>query len=492
MKRNEYNSLNSDIRMQKIPLLEAENILQSFNNKWIYIKLISNTSIETENSQIAMYNKFKVRTIIINNYSILIYGIEDDDRLVLSKDTLIQSECTFNKDEIKLIQKANNTFNEIYIKDYLPNANQRFDEITNYNKNLIITEGKTDWKHLENALIEFQKQNKYNNLDFEFFKYDEEVPMGNDTLMKICKYQALFKNEYLKVFVFDSDAPDINKEHKSSKFLYHGNNIYSLILPIPSHRKDTPLISIEHYYKDDEIKTYDENGRRLYLVKEFDKVSYKHLTKNKIYFLDLKNKEDNHIIDNKVFELDSDENINIQNLFKYRNKKNVALTKNSFALNILNKVKPFDKISVETFKLFFDVLIEIEKDYNNRNDDSMEISDGVYLKKYDDKSVLHIHLSIKMENALEIKNSDILSCSPIISEDKGTLFLVIQANQFKCDIPIAINEHLIKFLYAKSNNFSNSIELHIYNENNENISNKVLFQGSNSSNIAMGIIFQQL
>lgn len=493
MNTSEYNSLHSDIRMKKIGLIEAENLLKQFHRKWIYIKFISNTWNNEENSEAVIYSKFKINHIYIDNNSILIYGMEDDDRLVISKDILVQSECTDYRDEIRFIQKSNNTLCDIYIKEYLPTANLRLDEITHSDKNLIITEGKTDWKHLKNALSEFKKQHKYENLNFEFFEYEEDVSMGNSTLLKICKYQSLFKNEYLKVFIFDSDDPSINNEHKNNIFKYHGNNVYSLTLPIPPHRLSTPLISIENYYTDDEIKTLDKCGRRLYLAKEFDKETCKHLTINDVYALNVNNNiEDNHIIDDKVYKINGTENILKKDVYLYDNKTNIALTKNYFASYILNKVEPFDKISTTTFSLVLDVLTEIQKDSFNRIDDSIRISTGVYLKKYENKGVLHINFHLNMENALEFKNTNTLQCVPIVSEDKNILSLQLYTKKFKYTIPITINDDLIEFLHCKSRNFSNRIELHIFNENGEIVSNKELFQGNNSSNIATNIILKKI
>ncbi|SDI46623.1 hypothetical protein [Desulfosporosinus hippei] len=482
MNISEYNSLQGDIRMKKIELAEAENILKNFDKKWIYIKLISNSWESEENSQTVIYSKFKVRYISIDNHDILVYGIEDDDRLVISKNILVQSECTYDGDEIRFIQKSNNKLCDIYIKGYLPTSNFRLDEITHSNKNIIITEGKTDWKHLKNALSEFKKENKYKDFGFEFFEYEDDVQMGNSTLLNVCKYQALFKNEYLKVFVFDSDDPAINNEHEGEIYKYYGNNVYSLILPIPPHRIDTPLISIENYYTDDEIKIYDEYSRRLYLAKEFNRETSQHLEMRNVYALNIKKDiEDNHIIDNKVYKINSNENIVKKDIYFYNDKTNIALSKNNFAEYILKKVEPFDRISINSFSLVFDVLSEIQNDSKKLNDDSVEISNGVYLTKYGNKRVLDINISLKMENALEFKNTNILQCVPTVSDDRTTLYLELYTEKYGFRIPITINKELIEFLECKLNNSSNRIELHVFDEDNEVISNKELFQGDNSS-----------
>lgn len=487
-----YNDLQGDIRMIKINLESAEKHLKNFNNKWVYIKFISNTWDGENRSESVIYSKFKISYINIDNHSILIYGTEDDDRLVISKDILVQSESTYIGNELRLIQKSSNTIYDIYIKEYLPTAKFRFDEITHSNKNLIITEGKTDWKHLKNALSEFNIKNKYTSLDFEFFEYEDDVQMGNNTLLNICKYQSLFENEYLKIFILDSDDPKINNEHKNNIFKYHGNNVYSLILPIPIHRKTTPLISTENYYTDEEIKTLDINGRRLFLSNEFNKETCKHLTIDNIYALGVnKDTPDNHILDHKVYKISSVKPIFKKDIYNNPNKQNIALTKNAFAENILNKTKPFDTISVDNFKLVFDILLKIQNSSLNKIV-PIEISENVYLEEYDEKHILHIYIPLKNEYALEFRNSTHLECMPTVSNDKSTLFLEFNVKDFSFKLPISINEKLISFLNSKYENFSNRIELHILNESNEIISNKELFHGENNSSIAMTIILTQI
>ncbi|MEK4246586.1 hypothetical protein MKZ20_14790 [Psychrobacillus sp. FSL K6-2684] len=477
--------------MQLISLQEAEILLKELSGNWIYVKFLSNTYAKNKTNEAVMYNKFKVKQLYIFDDTILIHGKEDDDRLVISKNTLVQSECTPNRDEMKLTQQLDNTVNEFFLKSYLPTAERRLDEISNYNRNIIITEGQTDWKHLINALQEFQRNGQYLDLDFDFFEYNEEINMGNDKLLKVCEYQALFHNDFIKVFLFDSDTEKFNKIHENQNFINYGNNVYSLILPIPEHRKENPLISIEHYYTDKEIKTLDNSNRRLYMVNEFDPKSYQHLTEVNLYCLDIKNKENNLIIDDKVFKVFSDESIAINNLYNYPNKKNVALSKNDFAFNILNKIPPFDKVSYQNFSILFDLLLEIQKDSQSLSTPQIEISEGIYLEQLNDKSILNIYYELDLENAMLFKTANTIHLTPILSEDKTTLFLVIQINEHKYHLPILISEDFIDFIINKSLNFSNRIELHIFTEG-KHISSKELFQGHNSSSTGMSIILREL
>jgi len=478
----EYNTFHGDIRMKKIELAEAESILKKYHYKWIYIKLICDIYDDIEDYQTVLYTKFKVSNLIIDDNNILIYGTEDKDRFVISKDILVQSECTPDYDELRFIQKSDKTIIKIYIMGYLPTARFRLDEITHSNKNKIITEGKTDWKHLKNALTEFKKENKYINLDFEFFEYEDDIKMGNLMLLNICKYQAIFRNEYLKVFIFDSDDPVINKEHEGSEFKYYGNNVYSLILPTPSHRVETPLISIENYYLDNEIRFEDEYGRRLYLAKEFNKETGQHIAMSNVYTLNVNNDTtDNHIIDDKVYIIDSTSPILKKDIYSYHNKTNIALSKNNFSQFILNKVEPFDKIKIDSFNLVFSILSKIQNDSIRKKDYFEEISKRVFLKKYEDKGVLQIDVILNMERAEILKNARYFQIKPTVSEDKTTLNLQIYTGSSEIKIPITINFELIDFLESKLSNWSNRIELHIFNENNEFIGIKEVFKGDNSS-----------
>lgn len=90
---------------------------------------------------------------------------------------------------------------------------------------------------MKNALFQLKAEGKFKQLDIDFFEYENEVQMGNDVLKRICSYQSLFENEKLKIFIFDSDDKKINEEHQGHDYINHGNNVYSLVLPIPKHRK---------------------------------------------------------------------------------------------------------------------------------------------------------------------------------------------------------------------------------------------------------------
>jgi hypothetical protein len=295
---------------------------------------------------IAQKYKFKIKSVQIESESIQVYGYEDDDRLIIDKNALIQTECSYTDDEVKLVLKGNHIFTEIFMKKYLPRVDSRLEEILRSSTHMIITEGKTDWKHLKYALSKFKEKGEYSDLSVEFLEYDDELKMGENKLKVVCEYNALFDNDYKKIFIFDSDVEQINEIHKGKKYVYHGNNVYSMIIPIPDHRKEMPYISIEHYYTDSEIRTLDKNGRRLFIAYEFN-ADGKYYNGDNIWSLNVnKSTRQNKIIDEKVYKLkhicDKKEEVATE-----KDKASIALSKNDFVGYLVSGQNPFNDISIE-------------------------------------------------------------------------------------------------------------------------------------------------
>ncbi|WP_218922967.1 hypothetical protein, partial [Bacillus toyonensis] len=64
-----------------------------------------------------------------------------------------------------------------------------------------------------------------------------------------------------------------------------------------------------------------------------------------------------------------------------RRGKNITISKNDFANNILLGVVPFSTISTEVFSIFFDIIADIYQDYNKNNnpllsENSISLSKG--------------------------------------------------------------------------------------------------------------------
>lgn len=227
-------------------------------------------------------------------------------------------------------------------------------------KPLVVTEGQSDWKHMKAAFEKLKCTcHDYLNMDFEFLEYDQHIQMGNKTLEDMCRHFSNVPQSRKIIFIADADDEKTTKVFEgqnSSTYKNWGNNVFSFVLPVPEHRRNTPKICIEHYYSDDEIKTNvtieDGTTRRLYLGNEFNKqgVSFdRNFTCSK---KDECGKDSIKIIDgnskSRVYSIDDDEC-----------KTNLALPKMKFADSILNYSSEFENIKFDNFHLIFDLIKKI-------------------------------------------------------------------------------------------------------------------------------------
>ncbi|WP_375472957.1 AAA family ATPase [uncultured Nostoc sp.] len=228
-------------------------------------------------------------------------------------------------------------------------------EILVLRKPRIITEGKTDWKHLKTALIKLQKQGKFKQLDVEFLEYENEIQMGDGELIKMCEQFAKTLHEKKVIFVFDRDSQDIIKKANGNNiFRDWGNNVFSFCIPVPSHRIKYSNISIEFYYKDDEIKTIDNLGKKLYFSNEIDIVTKQSATNKSVekHINALNNPKLNEEYDKKIYDQDVDK---IQN----DTGNLVALSKSNFANNIYNDKDGFKEFEIIEFEKIFEIIEQI-------------------------------------------------------------------------------------------------------------------------------------
>ena len=238
-------------------------------------------------------------------------------------------------------------------------------------KTLIVTEGATDWRHLKSALHSFksQEESRYKNLDIEFLEYnprsskEDDLPkldMSCSHLTTMCKEFAKLQQSRKIIFIADADDTDTVKKlsngEDKDRYKNWGNNVYSMILPAPSHRTDTPNVCIEHYYLDSDLKrTLKINGvdRRIFMGQEFDEVG---LSRDKKFMcMDRSSCGDNkiNIIDGqsgkRVFEIEDEDQTNL------------ALTKMKFAEAIYTKAPEMKDIDFSEFQLIFDIIKEINE-----------------------------------------------------------------------------------------------------------------------------------
>lgn len=225
------------------------------------------------------------------------------------------------------------------------------------NNALVITEGPTDWKHIKAALERFRKiDNKYTDLNFEFLEYEDDF--GEKELVKMKDSLLKLKNDRKYILISDRDTDEKNIKQFDSEdgnYKYWGNMVYTFRIPVPAIRKDTPNISIEHYYTDREIKTIvkcdDSVERRLYMGNDFNKYG---LNTSESLRCGCRNKcgRDKIAIlsgngDEKVYNIEDEDETTT----------NFALSKKDFVEKIVNDNTK--NISYENFSLILDKIQEI-------------------------------------------------------------------------------------------------------------------------------------
>ena len=261
-----------------------------------------------------------------------------------------------------------------YLKEtelYQQDVKKAIEAIQTHGKAIIITEGSTDWKHLEAAYeclkSDGKHQDLFDGLEFELFKYEpaesseeaeHKLKMGNSVLSSLCENMAKLPQHVKYIFIADRDDEPTNKKMSvpSAAYKNWGNNVYSFVLPIPPHRMTTPAISIEHYYTDEEIKTEWHNPNtgttyRLFMGNEFDE---RGIAPSIDRFCEKRNKCGSTSI--AIIEGSNGEKVtSISN----NNGINYALPKSKFAKMVLDKEAPFDCFNFESFVPIFEIIKSI-------------------------------------------------------------------------------------------------------------------------------------
>lgn len=274
----------------------------------------------------------------------------DAFELIIAKNEDIEAVIEDMRDIFKLDLKLKNIESENL------NLRKQIKIINQINSPLIITEGKTDWKHFISALRQFHSKNEYTEIKEEWFlKYGSEqdknesicgtefilncsVAELNKILNSFVDSNKFNKNNShnLRVGIFDSDDSNAkiitDKESKTYSFILEPNNI-----------------SIEMLYSEIEIKT-EINGKRLYLGEEFDKRTKRHLTNKELNIGGSNNSLNKagvrKILDCDVYNIDGE---------------NIALTKESFAQKIFTKEIKISTESWNNFKHIFEKIKKIVK-----------------------------------------------------------------------------------------------------------------------------------
>jgi hypothetical protein len=276
-------------------------------------------------------------------------------------DELMEKSQIFDLDNNGIVCEPTNNklYQEVY--EMMTKENQRFadkyyelkNKVERISKPVIISEGKTDWKHFKAALRHFQENHEFEDLDVELLEYDFDF--GDSKLHSLLNQYKAFPPKYKIVGIFDCD--EANGKNISSKggIKEYGHNVWGMSIPIPNFRNyNTSGISIEFLYKDEDLKRQDEQGRRIYATSEFDengRLKAEHR-------IGVKNNHDvkNYILPEKE-KIQADEVIDIEG-------KSLALSKEQFATNILDRRGDFANVDFDAFRPVFERLRGIIQNTN--------------------------------------------------------------------------------------------------------------------------------
>ncbi len=280
----------------------------------------------------SIMSEYNNRQIVIASHSPIIAKIASENELIYleSKNGMVSEIST---DRLNLVKKlASDEWNimEAYV-------------LLSSEKPLIITEGKTDWKHLKKALSLFQSKDEYLNVDVNIFEYGSD--MGDSTLYNLLKNISKLPAANKIIGIFDSDEDHGKKiSEKTDGIEEFGNNVFAMSIAKPSYRENMNGISIEFLYENSDLKTPDSNGRRIYISDEFNingrlKADPTIGLKNVDKFKKCIESDFSKIIDSDVISYTGESK---------------ALSKEDFANNILNGI--FNSVSFDGFRPTFERL----------------------------------------------------------------------------------------------------------------------------------------
>ncbi len=217
-------------------------------------------------------------------------------------------------------------------------------QITTLTKPLVITEGKTDIKHILKA----KEKIGITDVDFEQIN-SQHQPNGDSNLRTLLEQLSKVHNGNKIIGIFDRDISNIIKdiEKDGAPYKNYGNGVYAFCISAPQSRIDNGQneISIEYLYTDQEITTQLGNGCRLFLGTEFTRHSMRHNTDDDLTLKLPKGKGENKVLENNGDQAVFD-----------KSDKNVLAKKDDFAEAVSNGQVEISNESWENFRHIFDKL----------------------------------------------------------------------------------------------------------------------------------------
>lgn len=245
-------------------------------------------------------------------------------------------------------------YNEVYGMMIGENNNfkQLYDELRvnlkDDSKPLVITEGKTDAKHIKNAIIKLG----ITDIEVDFLEIGDQ-DWGDTKLKSMLEYLSKLNNARRIIGVFDRDDEDMvsfsSDIDKPYKLLRPNSNVFAFSIPLVNEAEYGDKISIEHYYNRKDLLKKNSDERRLFLGEEFFPTgnskdnNYQSRAKKLPHKIKV-----NGIIDESVFKNTDPEH-----------KHSIAMTKNDFADLVCGDTDYASDFDFSQFNKILDILREI-------------------------------------------------------------------------------------------------------------------------------------
>jgi len=212
---------------------------------------------------------------------------------------------------------------------------------------LIITEGKTDIKHILKA----KEKLGISDLDFDTIQ-EQQQPDGDSNLKKLLEQAAHIDNKNIIIGIFDRDKDGVVKdiEQNGQHIKNYGNNVYAFCIPLPESRRKNgeEEISIEFFYKDNEIHSTLKNGCKLFFGDEFSIKTGRHTLDKNLTLANQSERGKHKIVENNGGQAVYNEN-----------EDNLLAKKDDFANAILNDEIEISAESWNNFNAVFEIIKQI-------------------------------------------------------------------------------------------------------------------------------------
>lgn len=295
-----------------------------------------------------LFAKFpNVQFIATSHAPFLSLGLAENNQTI--KSTIFDMDRNGFRCEVE----SNELYQEVY--QMMVAENDRFadkykelrSQIESDNKPLIITEGKTDWKHIKAAM----KALNITDIDVSFHEYEGTI--GDKNLMQMLKDFVCLSSSRKIIGIFDRDNDSFlkdNPEVRDKDFHSLGANVYAFSIPVVNEDLYGSYTSIEHYYVKEDLLKEDVNGRRLFLGSEFFESGNSKDKKYQTKFSGIQNKvKINGVIDDKVYDAEQDP----------EQKISIALPKNDFAQMIYDGSDFAENFDFSHFNQIFPIIRKI-------------------------------------------------------------------------------------------------------------------------------------